>query len=87
MQTLLRRGLVQIDNVYMDDVLPAMLAIQRSSTRSGEAMTYTAKRGEDTGHADVAWGLFHAINHAEFETLIDTTSDPSEDDGLGMLFF
>lgn len=86
-QTLLRRGLIEIDNVYLDDVLPAMLAIQRSSTRSGEAMTYTAKRGEDIGHADVAWALHHAASHAEFETMLETPDEAEEDDGLGMMIF
>jgi hypothetical protein len=73
-QVLLKRGLLQIDNVYLDEVLPAMLAIQRGSTREGMP-TYTARRNDDIGHADVAWALLHALHRAEFETLIDTQAD------------
>ena len=87
LQALLRRDLLEIDNVYLDEVLPAMLAIQRTSTRSGEAMTYTAKRGEDIGHADVAWALHHAASHAEFETMLESAEESEEDDGLGMMIF
>jgi hypothetical protein len=65
---------LQIDNVYLDEVLPAMLAIQRGSTREGMP-TYTARRNDDIGHADVAWALLHALHRAEFETLIDTQAD------------
>lgn len=86
-QALLRRDLLEIDNVYLDDVLPAMIAIQRSSTRSGEAMTYTAKRGDDIGHADVAWALHHAASHAEFENMLESPDESEEDDGLGMMIF
>ncbi len=74
-QSLLKRKLLEIDNVYMDDVLPAMLAIQRGSTAGGSAMTYTARRSEDTGHADVAWALLHALDNAEFETLFSSAED------------
>lgn len=84
-QTLLKRKLIEIDNVYLDDVLPAMLAIQRSSTKEGTP-TYTARRSDETGHADVAWALLHAIHHAEFETLIDTEASSSGGESL-MEFF
>jgi uncharacterized protein YjcR len=74
--TLLKRGLLEIDNVYLDDVLPAMLSLQRSSTSAGTP-TYTARRSDETGHADVAWALLHAINHAEFDSLLDEEQDES----------
>ena len=38
-------------------------------------MTYTARRSEDTGHADVAWALLHALDNAEFETLFSSAED------------
>jgi uncharacterized protein YjcR len=78
LQTLLKRKHIEIDNVYLDEVLPALLAIQRSSTKEGTP-TYTAQRNNDVGHADVAWALLHAVHHAEFETLISA----AEDGGVG----
>ena len=78
LQTLIKRKHIEIDNVYLDEVLPALLAIQRSSTKEGTP-TYTAQRNNDVGHADVAWALLHAVHHAEFETLISA----AEDGGIG----
>lgn len=85
LQTLLKRGLLEIDNVFLDDVLPALLAIERSSTRGG-LPTYTAKRSADTGHADVAWALLHALQNADFETLIETETENSDAEE-SLLFF
>ncbi len=86
-QSLLKRKLLEIDNVYLDEVLPAMLAIQRNSTRGGSEMTYTARRSEETGHADVAWALLHAIDHAEFETLFSAAEDGTADGESLLAFF
>ena len=33
---------------------------------------------DETGHADVAWALLHAVHHADFETLIDTEASGGE---------
>lgn len=85
LQTLLKRGLIEIDNVFLDDVLPALLAIQRSGTKGG-LPTYSAKRSADTGHADVAWALLHALQNAEFETLIELETETSSDEE-SLLFF
>lgn len=85
LQTLLKRGLIEIDNVFLDDVLPALLAIQRSGTNGG-LPTYSAKRSADTGHADVAWALLHALQNAEFETLIELETETSSVEE-SLLFF
>lgn len=70
MLTLLKRKLIEVDDVYLDEILPSMLAIQRGSTKHGGAMTYTARRSEDSGHADAAWAWMHALNKADFENLL-----------------
>lgn len=87
-QALLKRGLLEVDDVCLDDFLPSMLAIQRGSTKGGGAITYTARRSEDSGHADVAWAFMHAANHAEFENLLEADFY-GEDGQMGssMLFF
>ncbi len=69
-----------------DDILPAMLAIQRVSTQGGEAMTYRAKRNAEIGHADVTWATLHAIEPAEFDDLISANEETADDD-LGAMFF
>lgn len=45
LQSLLKRNFIEFDNVYLDELLPSLLAIQRSTTSSGMA-TYSAKRSE-----------------------------------------
>lgn len=85
MQSLLKRNYLEIDNVYLDDVLPAMLAIQRSTTSGGLA-TYSAKRSEETGHADVAWALLHALDNADFDTLLSSNDENSSGESSIMFF-
>ncbi len=84
-KSLLKRDLLEIDNVYLDEIMPAMLAIQRNSTGKG-TMTYTARRSEDTGHADVAWALLHALDNADFETLISAAEHGAENEALMEIF-
>ena len=43
------------------DIAAAFMAIKRSSTSSGNMMTFKADRSETTGHADVFWAISHAI--------------------------
>ena len=87
-QALLKRKMLEVDDVFLDDLLPAMLAIQRGSTKGGEAITYRARRTEDSGHADTAWALMHAANKAEFENLLemDFYGDDGELDSSLMFF-
>ena len=42
----------------------ALMAIRRTTTDGGGQITYTSGRSEDTGHADLAWALMHALNRA-----------------------
>ena len=42
------------------DIAHAFMTIRHSSTDAG-AMTYTARRGNTTGHADVAWAIMHGL--------------------------
>ncbi|SGY96235.1 terminase large subunit domain-containing protein [Moritella viscosa] len=43
------------------DIAMAFMAIKRTSTNSGNAMTFKAERSELTGHADAFWAVAHAV--------------------------
>lgn len=49
------------------DVAQSLMAIRKTMTASGRQMTYTAGRTDDTGHADLAWALFHALQNEPLE--------------------
>jgi len=44
-----------------NDLAMAFMAIKRTSTNSGNAMTFKAERSELTGHADGFWAISHAL--------------------------
>lgn len=45
------------------DIAASFLMIKHTSTRSGNAMTFTADRNAKNQHADVFWAISHAINN------------------------
>ncbi|ERI52112.1 terminase [Pseudomonas sp. EGD-AK9] len=49
------------------DIAQALMAIRKTMTPSGKSFTYTAGRSEATGHADLAWALFHALFNEPLE--------------------
>jgi len=49
------------------DVAQSLMAIRKTMTASGRQMTYTAGRTDETGHADLAWALFHALQNEPLE--------------------
>jgi len=49
------------------DVAQSLMAIRKTMTASGRQMTYTAGRTDETGHADLAWALFHALHNEPLE--------------------
>ena len=48
------------------DVAMAFMAIKKTSTPSGQQATFKAGRSKETGHADVAWAVMHALDRLEF---------------------
>jgi len=46
------------------EVTQAFMMISKTSTPSGQ-ITYAANRSNTTGHADVAWGVMHALNYED----------------------
>lgn len=49
------------------DIAQAMMAIRKTLTASGRQITYKAGRNEQTGHADLAWALMHALYNEPLE--------------------
>jgi len=62
---LISKGMLQFDYGWID-VCMAFMSIRKTSTASGGQMTFAASRSKETGHADVAWSIMHAIDRIDF---------------------
>ena len=49
------------------DLAHALISIRKTMTDSGRHATYKSGRNDDTGHADLAWALLHALAHEPIE--------------------
>lgn len=49
------------------DLTQSIMAIKKTMTPSQRQITYKADRSEETGHADLAWALFHALHNEPLE--------------------
>lgn len=49
------------------DMAQSFMAIRKTMTASGRQVTYEAGRSEETGHADLAWAVLHAISNEPLE--------------------
>lgn len=49
------------------DLASSLMAIRKTMTASQRQFTYTAGRSDETGHADLAWALFHALHNEPLE--------------------
>lgn len=49
------------------DLAHALMSIRKTMTESGRHVTYRSGRNDDTGHADLAWALLHALAHEPIE--------------------
>ncbi|MES9901143.1 MAG: terminase family protein [Sedimenticola sp.] len=45
------------------DLVASLLMIRKTITASGNKVTYEASRNNETGHADQAWALMHALDN------------------------
>ena len=62
----IHKGRLEFDAGWTD-LASSLMAIRKTTTASGRQMTYTAGRNEETGHADLAWALFHALHNEPLE--------------------
>lgn len=47
----------------MKEIAASFMAIRRTTTQSGGAMTFVADRSLDTGHAEAFWAIAHALHN------------------------
>ena len=50
------------------DIAASFMAIRRTTTGSGNAMTFVANRSQETGHADAFWAIAHAMVNEPLNT-------------------
>ncbi len=60
------KGRLEFDAGWTD-VAQSLMAIRKTITPGGRQFTYTAGRNDNTGHADLAWALFHALHNEPLE--------------------
>jgi uncharacterized protein YjcR len=70
---LVLKGLSVVGNARLQfdagwtDMAQSFMAIRKTMTASGRQVTYAAGRSEETGHADLAWAVLHAISNEPLE--------------------
>ncbi|MBW8469888.1 MAG: terminase family protein [Thiobacillus sp.] len=52
-----------------NDLVRAFMSIRRVLTASGNAVTFEADRNEQTGHADLAWAVMHALDNQTLRSM------------------
>lgn len=62
----IKNGRLEFDAGHTD-IAQSLMAIRKTVTAGGRQFTYTAGRNEETGHADLAWALMHAIHNEPLE--------------------
>ncbi len=62
----IHRGRLEFDAGWTD-MAQSLMAIRKTITAGGRQFTYTAGRNDNTGHADLAWALFHALHNEPLE--------------------
>lgn len=65
-QNIIDRGRLQFDAGW-SDLAQSFMAIRRGMTDSQRHITYKSGRREDTGHADLAWAVMHALANEPLE--------------------
>lgn len=62
----IKSGRLEFDAGWTD-MASSLMAIRKTLTASGRQFTYTAGRTDETGHADLAWALMHALHNEPLE--------------------
>lgn len=68
-----RNGRLEFDAGHTD-IASSLMSIKKTMTPGQRQMTFVAGRSEETGHADLAWALMHAIYNEPLEGLTQTNS-------------
>lgn len=67
-QNVISRGRLKFDAGW-SDVVMAFLAIKKTLTSSGRALTFKASRSKDSGHSDLAWSIMHILDNEPLDGL------------------
>lgn len=59
-QNVITRGRIAFDASWVD-LIGSFIAIKKTLTASGRAVTFKAGRGSETSHADIAWATMHIL--------------------------
>lgn len=65
-RSVIGKGRLEFDASWVD-LAHSFLAIKKTLTPSGTAVTYGAGRNAETGHADLAWACMHAMANEPLE--------------------
>jgi hypothetical protein len=65
-RSVISKGRLEFDASWVD-LAHSFLAIKKTMTASGNAVTYSAGRNAETGHADLAWACMHALANEPLE--------------------
>lgn len=65
-RSVIGKARLQFDSGWVD-LAHSFLAIKKTLTASGNAVTFTAGRSAETGHADLAWACMHALVNEPLE--------------------
>jgi len=68
-----RKGRLEFD-AGATAIAQSLMAIRKTLTASGKQFTFTSGRSEATGHADLAWALFHALINEPLEGKTSTNT-------------
>ncbi|MGF6590696.1 terminase ATPase subunit family protein [Pseudomonas sp. 2835] len=60
------KGRLEFDAGWTD-LAQSLMAIRKTVTPGGRQFTFVAGRNDNTGHADLAWALFHALHNEPLE--------------------
>ncbi|PWB14244.1 terminase [Acinetobacter sp. AM] len=60
------------------DLTQSLMSIKKTMTASQKQITFTAGRSEETGHADLAWALMHAIYNEPLAGITETNTSMVE---------
>lgn len=76
-QQMIRKGRLEFDAGW-SDLAQSFMSIRRVMTDSGRRMTYEASRSGDTGHAELAWAVMHALHNEPLDAAVSDESNVME---------
>lgn len=76
-QNVISNGRLEFD-AGCTDIAASFMAIKKTTTASGNRVTFVAGRSEDVSHADLAWATMHALAHEPLEGATATNTSHME---------